>query len=139
MSLYQLLTKCLRFAAALGVLCVVVAALAQAATPIQLTASPHIASRGQTVRLRGSGWGVIEFCKPRVTLMLARSAPLKPLAIATVKLRTGLTNSGTFSTSWTISATVHSGLRTIVATQRCESGKNGSIHLITRTTTVRVK
>lgn len=135
----QLGTRCLWFAAALGALYVVVAAPAQAATPIQVTASPHIASRGQAVRLSGSGWGVIEFCKPRVILTLARSAPLKPLALATVKIRTGARNSGTFSTLWAIPATVHRGLRTIVASQRCESGKDGSINLITRTTTVRVK
>jgi hypothetical protein len=115
------------------------AALSDAAAPIRVTASPPAAARGARVTIRGSGWGVIEFCKPRVTLTLRRSAPLAPLAIATVPLRTAAATSGTFATTWTVPLTVHSGLRTIVATQRCESGKNGAVNLITRTTSLRVK
>jgi hypothetical protein len=106
------------------------AGVAAAATPI---------SRGQTVRISGSGWAVIEFCTPRVSIALARSAPLRPLAIATVDLRTGPTDSGTFATTWRVPASVHGGLRTIVATQRCESGKNGAVHFVSRTTAVRVR
>ena len=119
-------------------LCLVAVALASA-TPISVTASPRTASRGQTVTLRGAGWGVIEYCRPRVSLALARSAPLRALPIATVNLRTGPKNSGTFSTTWTIPRSVHSGLRRIVATQRCESGKNGSLLLISRATAIRVR
>ena len=133
------LTGRVKLFATFGVSCLVFAAVAQAATPIRVTASPQTVSHGQKVSLRGSGWGVIEFCRPRVTLMLARPAPSGALPIATVNLLTGPTTSGSFSTSWTVPATVRSGLRTIIATQRCESGKNGSVRLITRTTTIRVK
>ena len=119
-------------------LCLVAGALA-AARQISVAASPSAASRGQTVTLRGAGWGVIEFCRPRVSLALVRSAPLGALAIATVGLRTDPKRSGTFATTWTIPRSVHSGLRTIVATQRCESGRDGSPVLITRATTVRVR
>lgn len=115
------------------------AQLSDAAAPIRVTASPPAVSRGARVTIRGSGWGVIEFCKPRVTLTLRRSVPLAPLAIATVPLRTAAATSGTFATTWKVPLTVHSGLRTIVATQRCESGKNGAVNLITRTTSLRVK
>jgi hypothetical protein len=115
------------------------AQITDAAAPIRVTASPPAVSRGARVSIRGSGWAVIEFCKPRVTLTLRRSAPLAPLAIATVNLRTGPTTSGTFAASWMVPRTVHTGLRTIVATQRCESGKNGSVNLVTRTTSLRVR
>jgi len=107
----------LQLAAAAVVSCLALASLAYAATPIKVTAAPSTVSPGQRVTLRGSGWGVIEFCTPRVTLTLTRPTPLKPLPIATVKLRTGANDSGTFSTSWTVPASVHSGTRTIVATQ----------------------
>ena len=133
------LTGRVKLVASLGVSCLVVAAFAQAKTPIRVTASPQIVSHGQKVTVRGSGWGVIEFCKPRVTLMLARPTPLGALPITTVNLRTGRTTSGSFSTSWIVPATVRSGLHTIIATQRCESGKNGSVRMITRTTPIRVK
>ena len=119
--------------------CALTASVAVAATPIAIAVSPRTVAHGQTLKISGSGWAVIEFCKPRVTLTLERSAPVQPLGIATVALRTGATDTGTFSTTWTVPASVRGGLRTIVATQRCESGKNGSIHLVTRSTTVRVK
>jgi hypothetical protein len=110
-----------------------------AATPIAVTATPVSVRHGQTVRISGAGWAVIEFCKPRVTLTLRRAAPLAPLAIATVPLRTGTANAGTFSTAWTVPASVHAGARTIIATQRCESGKDGSLRLVRRTTSVHVR
>jgi len=113
--------------------------VAFAATPITVTATPAAVRHGQTVKISGAGWGVIEFCKPRVTLTLRRAAPLAPLAIATVPLRTGATSAGTFSTAWTVPASVHTGARTIVATQRCESGKDGSLRLVRRTASVRVR
>ena len=115
------------------------AQLSDAAAPIRVTATPPAVARGGRVTIRGSGWGVIEFCKPRVTLTLRRAAPLAPLAIATVPLRTAAATSGTFATTWTVPLAVHSGLRTIVATQRCESGKNGAVNLVTRTTPLRVR
>jgi hypothetical protein len=115
------------------------AAVAHGATPISVTATPKAISRGQTLTLGGSGWGVIEYCKPRVTLTLKRAAPLHDLAIATVNLRTDPLRRGTFSASWVVPASVHSGRRTIVATQRCESGKNGRTILVTRSTSLRVR
>jgi hypothetical protein len=133
------LTYRLTRAAPLVASCLVLGAVAQAATPITVTASPNTVSRGHRVTLAGAGWGVIEFCKPRVTLSLRRSAPLTALVIATVNLRTAPKTSGSFGTSWTVPRTVHSGLRTIVATQRCESGKNGATVLITRSTSIRVR
>ena len=132
-------TRRLTRAASLGASCLLLAAVAQAATPISVTASPKTVSRGHGVTFRGSGWGVIEFCKPHVTLSLRRSPPLSPLIIANVSLRTAPKTSGTFGTSWTVPRTVHSGLRTISATQHCESGKNGAAVLITRSTTIRVR
>ena len=115
-------------------------AVAAASTPITVTASPQSVARGQQVTLRGAGWGVIEFCKAQVTLTLRRAAPLADLPIATVKLRTHPTAaSGTFSMSWTVPRSVHPGLRTITATQHCESGKNGASKPIVRTTALRVR
>jgi len=114
------------------------AAGACAATPITVSAAPSSVAPGQRVTLRGAGWGVIEFCTPRVTLALARSVPLPALHIRTVALRTRGAASGTFSTSWRVPSTVHGGVRRVVATQHCESGKNGAPRLIVRSTTVRV-
>ncbi|HXR14192.1 MAG TPA: hypothetical protein VN740_05975 [Solirubrobacteraceae bacterium] len=138
--MFETFTRSLRIAAPVAALSLVLVAGALASSsPISVTASPSTASRGQTVTVSGGGWGVIEFCRPRVSLALVRSAPLRALPIATVNLRTGPKNSGTFSTAWTVPRSVHSGLRTIAATQRCESGKNGSPLLITRTTAIRVR
>lgn len=108
-------------------------------TPITVHASPATVARGDTLRLHGSGWGVIEFCRPSVSLALVRDAPLRNLPIATVKLRTGASDSGTFAARWTVPGTVHRGTRTIVATQRCESGRDGSTVLVTRATTIRIR
>jgi len=113
-------------------------AVALGAAPIRVNATPSTVARGQKLTLGGSGWGVIEYCKPRVTLTLRRAAPLPDLPIATAKLRTDPLHSGTFSASWLVPATVHPGVRTIVATQRCESGKNGGAVLVRRSTRVRV-
>ena len=114
-------------------------ALVGAATAISLSTSPRVAARGESVTLRGAGWAVIEFCAPRVTLTLSRAAPFGPLPIATVRLRTGARNSGTFALTWRVPPGVHSGPRTIVATQRCTSGKDGSAVLVSRATTLRVR
>ena len=112
--------------------------VAPAATAITLNVAPATVARGHVVRLRGAGWGVIEFCKLRVTLTLKRTPPLKPLLIATVTLATSPKTSGTFATSWRVPQSVHPGLRTIVATQLCESGKNGAPNPIVRSTTLHV-
>ena len=131
----------IRRTAALAATC----ALALAATalassaPVTVHASPASVARGRMLRLSGSGWAVIEFCRPAVSLALVRHAPLANLPIATVKLRTAPTDSGTFSTRWVVPNSVHRGPRTIVATQHCESGRDGSTVLVTRTTTIRVR
>jgi len=114
------------------------AAVAAGAAPIRVDATPRSVAHGQRLVLRGSGWGVIEYCKPRVTLALRRAAPLRDLPIATANLRTDPLQSGTFRTSWIVPATVHPGVRIIVATQHCESGKDGRAVLVTRSTRVRV-
>ena len=124
--------------AALVVASLAVTVAARAATPTVVTATPGSVARGQVVTVRGAGWGVIEFCRPRVTLTLQRSLPLKALVIGRANLRTGPTTSGTFTTTWTVPRSIHRGLRTIVVTQRCESGKNGALVLITRTAAVSV-
>lgn len=122
----------------IAALLLVPAVVAGAAAGPSLTVSPQTARRGQAVMLRGSGWYVIEFCAPRVTLTLRRSPPLAPLLIARAPLRTGVRASGTFSTSWTVPRSVHSGRRTILATQRCKSGRTGTTLLVSRSSTLRV-
>jgi hypothetical protein len=127
-----------RATAALAALWLVPAVVAGAASGPSLTVSPRKARRGQAVMLRGSGWYVIEFCAPRVTLTLRRSPPLAPLLIARVPLRTGARTSGTFSASWTVPRSVHRGRRTILAKQRCHSGRTGAALLVTRSSTLLV-
>jgi hypothetical protein len=124
--------------AGLGAPWLVFAMAAAAATAPSVTVSPRTTRRGQAVKLRGAGWYVIEFCAPRVTLTLRRSPSLGPLLIARVPLRTGVRTSGTFSTSWIVPRSAHRGLRTILATQHCKSGRTGATVLVTRSTTIRV-
>ena len=101
--------------------------------------SPTTVSRGQKVTLAGSGWTLTEYCRPTVTLTLKRALPLKPLPIATVKLGVGVTMAGTFRVTWTVPRSVHSGIRKLVATRRCQSGKNGGTILITRVAALTVR
>jgi hypothetical protein len=114
-------------------------ATAHASTLNRFTVSPTTVSRGQKVKLAGSGWTLIEYCRPTVTLTLERALPLKPLLIATVKLGVGVATAGTFTVTWTVPRSVHSGQRTLVATRRCESGKTGATVLITRSATLTVR
>jgi len=113
--------------------------VAEAATCPKVRASPSAVSRGRAVTLSGSGWYLIEYCEPRVTLTLRRSPPLGPLLIARVRVDTRAITAGTFHTSWTVPRSVHVGRRTILATQRCHSGRTGAAVFTTRSTALLVR
>jgi hypothetical protein len=99
---------------------------ALAATP-RVTLSPASGPKGVRVVVRGSGWAQIEFCKPRVILAVDDAVVARAL----------LDGHGRFAVRWRIPDLAR-GSHRVVATQRCESGKDGSPRPVTRYADLRV-
>ena len=76
---------------------------------------------GDRVVIRGSGFGVTEFCRPRATLRVLGVV----IARAVVN-----PNNGNFATRWVIPEAIGPGVRRITVRQNCESGKDGSLVLV---------
>lgn len=98
-----------------------------AAAPPNLTLTPASGKAGTRIVVRGAGWAQIEFCKPRVILAVND----------VVFARALLDGHGRFAVRWRIPDFAH-GKHRIFATQRCESGKDGSPLPVTRHVDVRV-
>jgi hypothetical protein len=102
------------------------AGTAAAATP-RVTLTPAAGKAGARIVVRGIGWAQIEFCKPRVIL-----------AVNDVVFgRAVLDGHGRFAVRWRIPDFAH-GKHRIYATQRCESGEDGSPLPVTRHVDLRV-
>lgn len=99
---------------------------AAAAAP-RVTLSPASGVAGERIVVRGSGWAQIEFCKPRVILAVDD----------VVFARALLDGHGRFAVRWRIPDFAH-GTHRVFATQRCESGKDGSPRPVTRHVDLRV-
>ncbi|MDX6620378.1 MAG: hypothetical protein QOK36_2764 [Gaiellales bacterium] len=99
---------------------------AAAAAP-RVTLTPAAGAKGTRVVVRGYGWAQIEFCKPRVIL----SADDVVFAHALVD------GTGRFALRWRIPGFAH-GTHRVSATQRCESGQDGSPRPVTRHADLRV-
>ena len=99
---------------------------AVAASP-RVTLAPASGAKGTRVVVRGSGWAQIEFCRPRVLLAVDD----------VVFARARLDGHGRFALRWRIPDFAH-GTHRVFATQRCESGKNGSPRPLTRHVDLRV-
>jgi hypothetical protein len=99
---------------------------AAAATP-RVTLSPASAAKGKRIVVRGAGWAQIEFCKPRVILAVDD----------VVFARALLDGTGRFAVRWRVPGFAH-GTHRVFATQRCESGKDGSPRPVTRHADLRV-
>jgi hypothetical protein len=99
---------------------------AAGATP-GVTLTPVAGKPGTRVVVRGTGWAQIEFCKPRVILAVDD----------VVFARAVLDDHGRFAVRWRIPAFAR-GTHRIYATQRCESGKDGSPRPVTRHVDLRV-
>jgi hypothetical protein len=99
---------------------------AAAATP-RVTLTPSTGAKGTRVVIRGSGWAQIEFCKPRVVLAVDD----------VIFARAVLDGHGRFAVRWHIPDFAH-GTHRVLATQRCESGKDGSPRPVTRHADLRV-
>jgi hypothetical protein len=114
----------LALAAVAGALAVaaVVPSVAGAATKVTVT--PTAGTAGDRVVIRGSGFGTTEFCRPRATLRVLGVV----IARAVVHPDTGR-----FATRWTIPEAIGPGPRRISVRQNCESGKDGSLILVTGT------
>jgi hypothetical protein len=101
-------------------------AAAAGATP-RVTLTPVAGKAGTRVVVRGTGWAQIEFCKPRVILAVDD----------VVFARAVLDDHGRFAVRWRIPGFAR-GTHRIYATQRCESGKDGSPRPVTRHVDLRV-
>src|SRR3954468_20305635 len=101
-------------------------ATATAASP-RVTLTPAAGLKGKRIVVRGTGWAQIEFCKPRVILAVDD----------VVFARALLDGTGRFAVRWRI-PDFAKGTHRIVATQRCESGKDGSPRPVTRHADLRV-
>ena len=77
--------------------------------------------------MRGVGWAQIEFCRPRVILAVDD----------VVFARALVDDHGRFAVRWRIPDFAR-GAHRIFATQRCESGKDGSPRPVTRHVDLRV-
>jgi hypothetical protein len=105
---------------------VLFAGTAGAATP-RVTLTPSAAAGGTRIVVRGSGWAQIEFCKPRVILAVDD----------VVFARALLDGHGRFAVRWRIPDFAR-GTHRVFATQRCESGKDGSPLPVTRHVDLRI-
>jgi hypothetical protein len=99
---------------------------AAAATP-RVTLTPAAGAAGKRVVVRGTGWAQIEFCKPRVILAVDDVVVARAL----------LDGHGRFAVRWRIPDFAR-GTHRVFATQRCESGKDGSPRPVTRHADLRV-
>ncbi|HEY3614348.1 MAG TPA: hypothetical protein VGK92_11610 [Gaiellales bacterium] len=102
------------------------AATAAAASP-RVTLTPAAGAQGKRIVVRGAGWAQIEFCKPRVILAVD----------GVVFARALLDGHGRFAVRWRIPGLAR-GTHRVAATQRCESGEDGSPLPLTRHAELRV-
>jgi hypothetical protein len=115
-----------RLAAAVIACSLLIAGTAAAAAP-RVTLTPSAGAAGKRIVVRGSGWAQIEFCKPRVILAI------DDVVIA----RALLDGHGRFAVRWRVPDFAR-GTHRMFATQRCESGKDGSPRPVTRHADLRV-
>ena len=105
-----------------AVLVVVAGVLPAAAAAVpRLTVTPSTVALGSPTVIAGRGWPVIEFCKRTVRLTLRSDQ--NAVALAVIRIR----DNGRFRYRWTPAPQrIGPGHWTVVARQRCESGKDGS-------------
>jgi hypothetical protein len=103
-------------AAALALTAVAASPAAAATAVIKLT--PATGTAATKIVVRGTGWPPPnEFCTPRITVKL----------LGVTVARTLANDAGKFTTWFRIPEAVGPGKRSVVATQRCESGNDGSL------------
>jgi hypothetical protein len=111
----------------IGLLAPLLAAGPAAAAAPRVTLTPAAGATGQRIVVRGTGWAQIEFCRPRVLLAVDD----------VVFARALLDGHGRFAVRWRVPAFAR-GTHRVYATQRCESGKDGSPLPVTRHADLRV-
>jgi hypothetical protein len=102
-------------------------AVPAAASSPKVTLTPATGKAGTRTVVRGTGWAQIEFCRPRVVLA----------ADDVVVGRAVLDGHGRFAVRWRIPHFAR-GTHRVFATQHCESGKDGSPILVTRSVALHV-
>jgi hypothetical protein len=108
------------------------AALAAGGRP-RLSVTPRDVHFGQQQLVSGHQWAVIEFCRRSVRVELVSAQNRVDLGTARIR------PNGTFSRTWTPRrSTVGAGRWKVRATQRCESGKDGSAIYVRRALPIRV-
>ena len=113
--------------ARIAVACFLLPAGAAAAATPRVTLTPATGAAGKRIVVRCSGLAQIEFCKPRVILAVDD----------VVFARALLDGHGRFAVRWRIPDFAR-GTHRVFATQRCESGKDGSPRPVTRHVDLRV-
>jgi hypothetical protein len=113
--------------ASVAITCCLATAGTAAAAPPNITLTPAAGAPGTRILVRGSGWAQIEFCKPRVILAVDDVVVARAL----------LDGHGHFAVRWRIPDLAR-GSHRVFATQRCESGKDGSPRPLRRHADVRV-
>lgn len=111
---------------------VAVPSTASAARP-RLSATPRAVHFGQQQVVRGHQWAVIEFCRRTVRVELVSVQNRVDLGTARVR------DDGSFTRRWTPRRSqVGAGAWRVRATQRCESGKDGSTIFVRRSVPIQV-
>jgi hypothetical protein len=109
------------------------AALAAGGGRPRLSVTPRDVHFGQQQKVSGHQWAVIEFCRRTVRVELVSAQNRVNLGTARIRAN------GTFTRRWTPRrSAVGAGRWHVRATQRCESGKDGSAIYVRRATPVRI-
>ena len=99
----------------------------------RISATPRTVHFGQQQVVSGHQWAVIEFCRRTVRVELVSAQNRVNLGTARIRAN------GTFTRRWTPRrAAVGAGRWHVRATQRCESGKDGSAIYVRRATPIRI-
>jgi hypothetical protein len=112
---------------------IALAATATAQSNQSITASPKTVKRTDIQTVRGRGWPVIEFCSRTIRVSVRSAQNAAPIA------QRHIGADGRFTFRWIPkNKNIGRGSWTMVARMRCESGKDGSTHFVTATTSITI-
>jgi hypothetical protein len=100
----------------------------------RISATPSTVRFGHEQTIRGHRWAVIEFCRRTVRVQLVSAQNRVDLGTARIR------DDGSFTRRWTPRhAAVGAGRWRVRATQRCESGDDGSTIFVRRAVRIRIR
>jgi hypothetical protein len=104
-----------------------------AAAAQRITATPKTVARNAIQTVNGRGWPVIEFCSRTVRVFVKSPQNVAPIA------QRHIADNGRFTFRWIPkNKNIGRGDWTMVARMRCESGEDGSTHLVRATTRITI-